>query len=81
MTFLASLELSRLRKLKIFQESTYTTIYLELLEQIKGMQLGLATEFDKTLMEQTDLTAPSTEARLEEHSAPIELAIEVTEAI
>jgi segregation and condensation protein A len=45
-TFLASLELSRLKKLKLFQERTYDEIYLELLENIKGMALGISTEFD-----------------------------------
>lgn len=45
-TFLASLELSRLKKLRLYQDGAYQSIYLELLEDIKYMRLGLATEFD-----------------------------------
>ncbi len=45
-TFLASLELSRLRKLKIHQNETYAPIYLELVECIKNFNFSLASGFD-----------------------------------
>lgn len=45
-TFLASLELSRLKKMRLHQEITYSPIYLELLETLQGFDLHLATGFD-----------------------------------
>ncbi len=45
-TFLASLELARLKKLKLYQEQTYQEIYLELLENLKNFNLTLASGFD-----------------------------------
>ena len=46
-TFLASLELSRLKKLRVYQEGgAYTDIYLELLESLRNFNAGLATGFD-----------------------------------
>ena len=45
-TFLASLELSRLRKMKLYQEEVYQEIYVELLESIKGFDSKLASGFD-----------------------------------
>lgn len=45
-TFLASLELARLMKLKVYQEETYSAIYLELIELIEGLDLTLASGFD-----------------------------------
>lgn len=45
-TFLASLELSRLKKMRLHQEATYSTIYLELLESLAGFDMHLATGFD-----------------------------------
>ena len=45
-TFLASLELGRLKKMKLFQEIAYGPIYVELLEAIKEMDTQLATGFD-----------------------------------
>jgi segregation and condensation protein A len=45
-TFLASLELSRLKKLKLYQQGTYEAIYLELLESLKGFNTLLASGFD-----------------------------------
>jgi len=44
-TFLASLELSRLKKLRVHQEKTYSTIYLELIETLKGFDPRLASGF------------------------------------
>jgi segregation and condensation protein A len=44
-TFLASLELSRLKKLRLSQLKAYDPIYLELLENIRGLSLDLDTSF------------------------------------
>jgi segregation and condensation protein A len=45
-TFLASLELGRLKKMRLHQEKTYEEIYVELLESIKGFDTELARGFD-----------------------------------
>jgi len=46
-TFLASLELARLKKLKVYQEGgAYTDIFLELLESLKNFDTTLASGFD-----------------------------------
>ena len=45
-TFLASLELARLKKLKLYQEITYEQIYVELVETLSGLDLQLANGFD-----------------------------------
>ena len=46
-TFLASLELSRLRKLRLHQEATYADIYLELMESLSNFNEGdVGTQFD-----------------------------------
>lgn len=47
-TFLASLELSRLKKMRLHQEKTYAEIYLELLETLQSFDLSLASGFDAT---------------------------------
>ncbi len=44
-TFLAALELSRLKKMKIYQEEVYSLIYLELLETLKDFDLMMASGF------------------------------------
>ena len=67
-TFLASLELSRLRKLRLFQEKTYDEIYLELLENIQGMLLGIQTEFDTPKEEQMSLVDATSGPALERPS-------------
>ncbi len=48
-SFLASLELSRLRKMKVYQEKTYDPIYVELLESLEGFNSQLATGFDSVV--------------------------------
>lgn len=48
-TFLASLELSRLRKMRLHQEGTYQAILLELLETLRGFDLNLARGFDNPI--------------------------------
>lgn len=45
-TFLASLELSRLLKMRVHQEITYSPIYLELLESLRHFNAEMATGFD-----------------------------------
>ncbi len=45
-TFLASLELSRLKKMRLHQQETYQDIYLELLESLKNFNFSLATGFE-----------------------------------
>ncbi len=45
-TFLASLELARLKKLKLYQEITYEQIYVELVESLSELDLQLANGFD-----------------------------------
>jgi segregation and condensation protein A len=44
-TFLASLELSRLKKMRVHQEITYSPIFLELLQTLKDFDLELASGF------------------------------------
>jgi segregation and condensation protein A len=45
-TFLASLELSRLKKMRIHQEEAYQAIYVELLESLEAFDTKLASGFD-----------------------------------
>jgi len=45
-TFLAALELSRLKKMRLFQEQVYGDIYMELLEILKNFDTSLITGFD-----------------------------------
>ncbi len=45
-TFLASLELSRLKKMRLHQEGTYQAIMLELLQTLQDFDLQLATGFE-----------------------------------
>lgn len=45
--FLASLELCRLKKMRIFQQETYSPIYVELLESLANFNFELATGFDE----------------------------------
>lgn len=45
-TFLASLELSRLKKLKIYQEQAFDPIFVELIDAMLNFDLDLASGFD-----------------------------------
>jgi segregation and condensation protein A len=45
-TFLASLELSRLKKMRLHQEITYSPILIELLQTLQDFDLELASGFD-----------------------------------
>jgi len=59
-TFLASLELSRLKKLHLYQQETYAEIFLELIEKILGNDLKLALmEFEPEVSE-----APLSDAQI-----------------
>jgi hypothetical protein len=44
--FLATLELSRLKKMRVHQEITYSPIWIELLESLKNFDASMATGFD-----------------------------------
>ncbi|MFZ9595879.1 MAG: segregation and condensation protein A [Bdellovibrionia bacterium] len=45
-TFLAGLELSRLKKMRMHQEGAYQTVYLELIDDLKNFDTQLASGFD-----------------------------------
>lgn len=60
-TFLASLELGRLKKMKLFQERTYDEIYVELLESLKDFDSKLASGFD-SIQEAVDQGVAESEA-------------------
>lgn len=49
-TFLATLELARLKKMKLYQQEVYQTIYLELLESLVGFDPRIATGFDPEIL-------------------------------
>lgn len=46
-TFLASLELSRLKKMRLHQQEVYESIYVELLENLDSFDPSLASGFDQ----------------------------------
>jgi segregation and condensation protein A len=58
-TFLAALELSRMKKMRVHQEITYGPILLELLESLKDLDLTAAIGFDALTHQQP---APQAEA-------------------
>ena len=45
-TFLAALELGRLKKMRLYQEGAYQEIFLELLESLKNFDVKLAQSFE-----------------------------------
>lgn len=45
-TFLATLELARLKKLRVFQEGTYQPILVELIDSLRTLDASLLTGFD-----------------------------------
>ena len=47
-SFLASLELSRLKRVKIYQEKTFDPIYIELIQSLVDFDLSMASGFDYT---------------------------------
>ena len=68
--FLASLELARLRKLRLHQEKTYDEIYLELIASLKGFEISLASGFDNPNPPKAEDVADSAEAPAAEHAEP-----------
>ncbi|MEN9722518.1 MAG: hypothetical protein RJB38_504, partial [Pseudomonadota bacterium] len=61
-TFLASLELGRLKKLRLHQNETYAPIYLELLESLEDFDERMASGFDsitQAVQSQLGLAAPA----------------------
>lgn len=66
-TFLASLELARLKKLRVYQNQAYDPIYLELLESLKGINLSLMGDiqtFDHVIPPSSEAPAPAVENQL-----------------
>lgn len=51
-TFLAALELGRLKTLKLFQEKTYEMIYVELVESLTNFNFELANGFESEIQAQ-----------------------------
>ena len=45
-TFLASLELARLKKLKVYQNEVYSPIFLELMESLRNFNFDVASAFE-----------------------------------
>lgn len=58
-TFLASLELARLKKLLVYQQEIYGPIYLELIESLRQFDLNLARGFDATPLTQAGAATPA----------------------
>ncbi|MBI4925874.1 MAG: segregation/condensation protein A [Bdellovibrio sp.] len=54
-TFLAALELSRLKKIKLHQQKIYEVIYLELMENIKYFDLAQASGFEPESIKEQSL--------------------------
>lgn len=59
-TFLASLELARLRKLRLYQQGTYEAIYLELVETLKQFDFNLASGFHPLQTQNNTAVLPPT---------------------
>lgn len=71
-TFLASLELSRLRKMRLHQEGTYQAILLELLETLRGFDFNLARGFDNPIAQaEAQVQAANEETKQAEETAAI----------
>ncbi len=78
-TFLASLELSRLKKLRLHQEGTYQAILLELIEMLHQFDMALAKGFDNPIAAVED-AAREHEKQVAEERAQVALhAIEQVE--
>ncbi len=67
-SFLATLELGRLKKMRLHQEKAYDEIYVELLESIQGFDTNLARGFD-SIEEAVDKGIAERAARGEGHAA------------
>jgi segregation and condensation protein A len=69
-TFLASLELSRLKKLRLHQEGHYQAILLELLETLRNFDLNLARGFDNPIA-QAEAQVQASHAPAQEPAPPL----------
>jgi segregation and condensation protein A len=84
-TFLASLELSRLKKMRLHQEGIYQPILLELLETLRNFDLDLASGFDNPLAavdaasRQAESDRDEVRAKDAAHAAQIAESLETTE--
>ncbi len=56
-TFLAALELGRLKKMRLFQEEAYSAIYLELLESLLNFDTKLAESFENIAAASAEISA------------------------
>lgn len=79
--FLASLELGRLKKLRLHQEKAYEDIYLELLESLEGfdprLASGFSAEVEKLQEENPAPTGLQAEASVEARTENEALTVEV----
>lgn len=76
-TFLATLELARLRKIKVFQEGTYTPIFLELLEDLTDFDSDMATGFDSLQENLMKDPEPKPETSLEAPQLTTDIPLEI----
>ncbi|MBL7714658.1 MAG: segregation/condensation protein A [Bdellovibrionales bacterium] len=67
-TFLASLELSRLKKMRLHQQEVYESIYVELLENLDSFDPSLASGFDH--LEERATASPGLENAVEQAATP-----------
>jgi len=72
-TFLASLELSRLKRLRLHQQEAYQAIWLELIQSLDNFDTSLATGFDSITdaMNQKPLESAEKEKAVSETSEPL----------
>jgi segregation and condensation protein A len=71
-SFLASLELARLKVMRVYQEEVYSSIYLELLQSLKDFDLELASGYEYTNnVTPKPKAAPEVSALTSESSAAI----------
>lgn len=68
-TFLASLELSRLKKMRLYQEEVYQAIYVELLESLEAFDPSIASGFD-SIVQAAGLESPGKPA--DDVAAPVQ---------
>ncbi len=80
-TFLASLELARLKRLRVYQEATYGPILVELLESLKNFNLQLASGFDQIVSSvMADLKSGEALNHAPEEALAVEIPAEVVAA-
>lgn len=83
-SFLATLELSRLKKMRLHQEITYAPIYLELLESLKHLDASMITDFDSQAQQaqaqlgvSPDALQPPAGAQIDDRRAAMDLTGDV----